>query len=123
DGVAVVLLLGLRMRADRDRGPANRRVAASVIGSGPTFGLTATAVDPVRGFVLGAVVTPIDDQIAVPIDADKDAGAGNLGRLIDSRPVLELFERLLDLAEALVDLIGQFVGLAILRLEFVILLA
>ena len=70
-----------------------------------------------RRLVLGPDIAAIDAKRAVGVDADEDAGAGDLGRIVDDRPIVEGGERRLDLAEPLVDLVRQFVGVLILRLE------
>ena len=58
--------------------------------------------------------TPIDDGIAITVDADEHTGAHDLGRIVVHRPALEGLEPGLDLAEALIDLVGEFLGFAIL---------
>ena len=52
-----------------------------------------------------------------PVDADEDAGAGDLGGIVADRPILEGSKGRLDFAETLVDLVGQFVGLLVFGLE------
>ena len=67
--------------------------------------------------VLGPDVAALDAQAAIGVDADEHAGAGDLGRIVDDGPLVERRERGLDLAEPLVDLVGQFVGVGILLLR------
>ena len=57
---------------------------------------------------------------ALVVDADEDAGAGDLGRIVADGPVLERRDGGLDLAEPLIDLVGQLVGLRVLLLKRVL---
>jgi hypothetical protein len=59
-----------------------------------------------RHVVLRPDVTPIHREAAFGIDADEDAGADYLGRIVNHRPVFERDQCRLDFAEALIDLIG-----------------
>ena len=70
-----------------------------------------------RSLVFGPDIAALDAQSAIGIDADEDAGAGDLGGIVDHRAVVERFERRLDLAEPLVDLVGQLLGLGVFRLQ------
>ena len=73
-----------------------------------------------RRFVLGADEAAFDVQRPLAVDADEDAGAGDLGRIVADGPVLERRDGGLDLAEALIDLVGQLVGLRVLLLKRVL---
>src|SRR6202022_2320920 len=55
----------------------------------------------------------------VGVDADKHAGACDLSGIKDDRSFLEGRERCLDLADPLVDPVGQFVSVRVLLLEAV----
>ncbi len=56
-------------------------------------------------------------QRAFGIDADKGAGVDDLGRLIDARTIFKTSERLLELTEARIDVIRDFVGTFIFYLQ------
>lgn len=84
------------------------------------FAAFPTGLDD-RRFVLGTDIAAIDQELAVVVDTDEDAGAGDVGRIEDLGPGLEGFECGFDFAEPLVHLVGQFVGILILRLELVVL--
>ena len=47
--------------------------------------------------------------LGFPIKRDEDARAPDLGRIVDQRPLLELFHRRLELTKPGVDLLGVFV--------------
>ena len=70
-----------------------------------------------RRFVLRQNQAAIDTQTALVVDADEDAGAGHVGRIVTCGPVLEGRYRDLDLAEPLVDRVGEVVGLRVLLLK------
>ena len=98
DGIVLVLLRLGSLAADRDDGALDggcRRL------SGIAVGLWA-AIDVHGGWrlVLGPDVAAIDRELAIRVDADEDAGAGDLGGVVADRPILEGGERRLDFAEA-----------------------
>ncbi len=66
-------------------------------------------------------IAALDAQSAIGIDADEDAGAGDLGGIVDHRASIEGLQRRLDLAEPLIDLVGELLGLGVFRLQPVIL--
>ena len=70
-----------------------------------------------RRLILRPHEAAIDQQATVAIDADEGAGAGDLGRIEDMRPVVEGGQRFLDLAEANIHLVRQLVGILILGFE------
>src|SRR3546814_7749724 len=63
------------------------------------------------------------DLAAGAVEADKGARPRDVSRIEQRRSVLEIFERGLDFAEALVGLVGQLLGLGVGLLERRILLA
>ena len=67
-----------------------------------------------RHVVLRPDVTPIRREAAFGIDADEDASADDLGRIVNHRPVFERDQCRLDFAETLIDLSGQLVGILII---------
>ena len=118
DGV-ILILLRRSFAADRDDGALDggcRRLTGIAVG-------LRSAIDVNGGWrlVLGAYVAPIDRELAIRVDADEDAGAGDLGGVVADRPVLEGGERRLDFAETRVHLVGQFVGVLVFRLELAVL--
>ena len=72
-----------------------------------------------RRFVLGAHIAALDPKASRSVDADEDAGAGDLLRGIDDRTILDRFERRLDLGETRVDFLGDFVRFRIGRFELI----
>lgn len=76
-----------------------------------------------RCLVLRPNITATDDKLAGAINADEHAGARDLDGIVNDRALLERLEHLFDLAQALVDLVGQFIGFRIFRFDPVILLA
>ena len=56
-------------------------------------------------------------QSAFGVDADEHAGAGDVGRIIGDRAILEGGERRLDLAEPLVDFVRELVGALVFGFE------
>ena len=113
----ILLVVRLRLTADRDDGSARgRRVGIGSVGAGRSRCLFA--VRPLdRRFVLRPYETAFDQERAVAIDADEGAGAGDLGRIEDMRPIVKGGQRLLNLAEAGIDLVGKLVGVLILGFE------
>ena len=63
-------------------------------------------------FVLRADIAAIDDQLAVGVERDEDAGDGDFGRVVADGTIVEFLQRRLDLAEPLIDLVRQFVGVS-----------
>ena len=60
-----------------------------------------------RRLVLGPEIAALDLQLAITINTDECAGAGDLLRVVDDGPVLEGIECRLDLGETPIDLLGQ----------------
>jgi hypothetical protein len=58
--------------------------------------------------ILRPSVATGDRQQTFGIDADEDAGTGDLGRIVDERSSFQNGPRRLDFSEALIDLIRQF---------------
>ena len=122
DDIFLVILLWLgRLAADRDDGALDAAVVFGVGGISDAIDLMALGVD--RRLVLRPDIATTNDKLAFAIDADEHAGAHDLSWIVDSRALLECFERSFDFVHALVDLVGQFVGFGIFRLEPVVLLA
>lgn len=117
DGI-IPVLLGFGLAADRDDRALDcwrGRLAAGVrIVAALAF---AIGFRTGGGLVLRPDIAAVDRQAAVGADADKDAGANNLGGIVGPRPVLEGDERGLDLAEPRVDFIGQLVGAFVFGFE------
>ncbi len=67
--------------------------------------------------VLRPDIAAVDREPSFGIDADEDAGAGDLGRIVDHGPVFERHQCRFDLAETLIDLVGQFVGVLVVGFE------
>ena len=109
-----------RRTADGDDGPLHGALRASDRHLAAAFGL-ATRDRFNRRLVLEPDEAALDAQRALAVDADEDAGAGDLGRIIADGPIFECRHGGLDLAEAPIDLVRQFVGLGILRLKGVLL--
>ena len=72
---------------------------------------------PTGRLILRPHVATVDRQQTLGIDADENAGAGDLSRIIDQRPSFEDGPRRLDLSEALIDLVRQFVGVLVILLD------
>ena len=117
DGILLVLL-GLGLAADRDDGALDGRC-----GRLATFARPAVAAGfAVRIALAGASssgpdVAAIDREAALRVDADEDAGAGDLGGIVADWPILEGGERRLDFAETRIDFVGKLVGILVFRLE------
>jgi hypothetical protein len=99
-----------RRAADGDDGPLD-----GAAGAGGGLGRIASAAlnRPDRRFVLGADEAAFDVQRPLAVDADEDASAGDLCRIVADGPVLERRDVGLDLAETLIDLVRQPVGLRV----------
>ena len=82
-----------------------------------TYRRRARFLDAHGRLVLRSNITPIDREPALEIDADEDAGADDVGGIVNHRSVFEGQQRRLDLAETLVDRVGQFVRILIYGLE------
>ena len=74
-----------------------------------------------RRLALGANEAALDTQRTLAVDAHEGSGSRNLDLIVADRPILERRHCRLDLAEALIDLVGQFVSFGILRLKGVVL--
>ena len=119
-----VLLIVLRLRglaADGDDGALNGgrgRLASFTVNllRIAAFGLDGT-------FILGTYIAAINQQRAVGVEADEDAGDGDVGRIVDRWALLEGVEGLFDLAETCVDLVRQLVGFGIFGFEPVVFVA
>ena len=72
-----------------------------------------------RLLVLRPHIAALDMQAAVGADADEDAGTRDLRRIVDHGPILKLAHRRLDLAQACVDLLRDFLGVSVLLLQLV----
>jgi hypothetical protein len=72
-------------------------------------------------FVLGTDVAALDPQRTRSINADEDAGARDLIRIICDRPFVERRKSHLDLSQALIDLFGEVVDFSVVLLETVVL--
>ena len=109
--------LGTRRRATDGNGGSLDGAA----GAGGLRCITIAALDWLkRRFVLGADEAAFDVQRPLVVDADEDACASDLRRIVADGPVLERRDGGLDLAETLIDLVGQLVGLRILLLKRVL---
>jgi hypothetical protein len=108
DAVILVFLRFGRLSADRDDGALDDGLARrSRFDRRCRF---VSVLDHDRGFVLWTDVAAIDCKHAFGIDADENAGNGDLGRIVaDGTSVKRLYSRF-QLAEALIDLVGQLVG-------------
>ncbi len=116
DVVLIVFRLGLA--ADGDDDTLNRRRVVVDPNLLEIVAVFLTGLDD-WSFILGANIATIDLELAVVSDADKHPGPGDVGRIEDVRSRLERLKRGFDLAEALVDLVGQFVGIFVLRLKLI----
>jgi hypothetical protein len=118
DRVVVVLLDGFGWRAaDRDDCAVDH-----TIGSWPVVGLSvalcfAPGLDDHGCLILRPHVATGDRQQTLSIDADEDAGAGDLGRIVDKRSRFQDGPRRLDFSEALINLVRQFVGVLVILLD------
>jgi hypothetical protein len=114
-----VILLRLRLRigmavgADADDGTLSH--TGRLIGGWSITAITFDRLD--WRLILRTDVAAFDPELTLGVNADKHAGACDLGGIEDDRSFLEGRERCLDLAEPLVDLVGQFVGVCVLLLE------
>src|ERR1700730_11244266 len=63
------------------------------------------------------LIAAIDGKATVGADADERTGARDLGRIVADRAILEGGERRLDLAEARIHRVGQFLGVLIFGFE------
>jgi hypothetical protein len=122
DGVVFIVLFGAGgLAADGDDSALSGRGRGSIVAAGFSIGLSVAAVDGDGRLVLRPHIAAIDHDLAVAVHADEDAGARDVGGIVDDGTFLEGFKRLLDLAQALVDLVRQLVGAVILRFEPVVL--
>jgi hypothetical protein len=72
-----------------------------------------------RRLVLRSDIAAFNPEIPLAVDADEHARARHFGGIVDRGTLLECGERSLDLAEALVDLLREVVGLGVFLLEAV----
>src|ERR1700730_4411084 len=91
----------------------------------PVGGSTANdgfdlAIDGNGRFVFRPDIAAIDRQHTFVIDADEDAGAGDIGGIVDYCSRFEGGQPRLDLPEPLIDLVRQFVGLGVIGLQLVV---
>src|SRR5258708_36328197 len=119
DRVVVLLLDGFGWRAaDRDD-----RALDHTIGSWPVavvFSVTlyfAFGLDAAGCLIFRPHVATGDRQQTLGIDTDEDAGAGDLGRIVDKRSRFQDGTRRLDFSETLINLVRQFVGVLVIRLD------
>ena len=75
-----------------------------------------------RRKILRADETALDLRRAGCVKADEGAAAGDHLRGEPNSPVLEPRQRLLDLAQPRVHVVGQLIGALMLRLEVIVLL-
>jgi hypothetical protein len=115
DVFLVVILRFGRLAADGDDGALNG-AGCRDFGTGG-FGLAVGVLDADPRLVLRAHIAAIDDGLAIAVDADEDAATRDVGRIVDDRALLEGFERRLDLAETLVDLVRQLIGFRVFSLD------
>ena len=120
DRIAVVIVLG-RDRVEaaveddcRDAGSAGHRRLAR---HGRGFLVLIGPVLIGGGLVFGADIAALDVEAAVAIQADENAGPRNLGRVEPDGAIVERLDLGFEFAETLIDLVGQLVGLGVLRLE------
>ena len=76
-----------------------------------------------RRLVPGPDIATLDQQRSIGIDADEGPGPGHLLGRIGHGTAIEGLQRLFDLTEALVDLVGKLVSLGIFGLEPVVFVA
>ena len=76
----------------------------------PRSGCSATLLGSNWRFILRPHVAALDFHPPGIIDADEDAGAGDVGRVIDRRTLVAGRDLLFEFGHPLVDLLGQLVG-------------
>ena len=114
----VVVLLRFGLATDGDDGALDdRHGRIGAVGRIRSDSAIAFAVNRNRRFVFGPDIAAIDGQVAIRVDADEDASADDLGRIVDYRPIFEGSQRRLDFAETLIHLFGQFVGVLVFGFE------
>ncbi len=64
-----------------------------------------------------AIKAALDGKLPVMANADKDAGADHLIPVIAHGPILEGIQRLFDLAQTRIHIVGEFLGMGIFRLK------
>lgn len=62
-------------------------------------------------------IAAIHRQATVAVNADEHTGTGDLGRIVGDGTILEGGERRFDLADALIDLVGIFLGLGVFSFQ------
>ena len=70
-----------------------------------------------RRFILRSDIAPVHREPSFGIDADEDAGTDDVGRLKDHRSVFERHQCRFDLAEALIDVVGQFICVLVVKFQ------
>ena len=105
DGIVVLILDGFGRPADRDDRALNH-----TIGSWPVVGLSvalcfALGLDHHGCLILRPHVATGDRQQTFGIDADEDASASDLGRIVDERSSFQDGACRLDFPEPLIDLV------------------
>lgn len=116
---ALVLFGRLRRGLDRSGGIGLVGDPGLRAGSGLVAAIYAVIGRRDGDFVFGPDIAAFDPQGARPVDADKGAGARNLSRVVNDRPLLEGGQRGLDLGNALIDLLRDFVRLDVSLLQLV----
>lgn len=112
-----IILLGFgRYACDRDR-CARCGTASLLPFSRRRIGARLDIETGRRRLILRPNIAPIDGKPSFGIEADEDAGPGNLGRIVSFRPVFERQQRRLDVAETLVHLFGKLIRILILGFE------
>src|ERR1700731_2342937 len=100
------LRIGMAVGADADDSTLSH--TGRLVGGWSVTAITLDRLD--WRLVLRTHIASFDPELAIGVDADKHAGVCDLSGIEDDRSFLEGRERRLDLAEPLVDLVGQFVG-------------
>ena len=67
-----------------------------------------------RRLVRGADIAAVSDQRPIGVDGDDGPGNSDFGWLVTHGPVVERLDRGFDLAQPLIDLVWQFVGVIVL---------
>ena len=70
-----------------------------------------------RRLIFRPDISAVDGEPPLGIDANKNAGSGDVSRFKDDRPFFERHQGRFDFAEALIDLVGQFVGVLVVEFQ------
>jgi hypothetical protein len=62
-------------------------------------------------------IATLDQESPIVIDRDEDPCPRDLGRVVAHRPILEVCDGLVERIDPLADVVGDFVGLAMLVLQ------